>query len=193
MPGPVTETGFLLFSTAIGRCAILWRAGCIIGTALPERSETALHARLEARVPGAAAAHPPAFVQETVARIVRLLNGDEVDFEEIALDFGTSEPFERQVYVATRRIRCGAVRTYGEIAAQIGQPGAARAVGSALGRNPLPIIIPCHRVLAASGKSGGFSAPGGVATKFKLLEIERARRRDDPSLFADLPLAVKPH
>jgi methylated-DNA-[protein]-cysteine S-methyltransferase len=86
----------------------------------------------------------------------------------------------------------GEVRTYGEIAEAIGSPGAARAVGRALGRNPIPIIIPCHRVLAASGGSGGFSAPGGTDTKFRILAIERARRSGAAELFEHLPLAVKP-
>lgn len=99
---------------------------------------------------------------------------------------------DRQVLGYTRTIPQGETRTYGEVAKAIGAPGAAQAVGAALGRNPVPIIVPCHRILAANGKSGGFSAPGGAATKLKLLEIERARRSGEAGLFDDLPLALKP-
>ena len=127
-----------------------------------------------------------------IGRISRLMEGERIDFDSVDVDFGQAEPFDLQVYAATRGIRCGEVRTYGEIARAIGAPASARAVGAALGRNPLPIIVPCHRILAAAGRSGGFSAPGGTATKFKLLEIERARRPGDPELFENLPLAVKP-
>jgi methylated-DNA-[protein]-cysteine S-methyltransferase len=100
--------------------------------------------------------------------------------------------FERAVYAAARAIPRGETRTYGELAAALGQPGAAQAVGLALGRNPVPIVIPCHRILAASGGTGGFSAPGGVATKFRMLAIEGAVRGSESGLFENLPLAVKP-
>ena len=100
--------------------------------------------------------------------------------------------FDRSVYEAARRIPRGEVLSYGELAAQIGAPRAAQAVGRALGRNPVPIIVPCHRVLARGGGSGGFTAPGGLATKFRMLEIEGARRAGDPELFPALPLAVGP-
>ena len=109
----------------------------------------------------------------------------------MALDSTTD--FEDQcLCAAAGGFPCGEVRTYGEIAQEIGDPGAARAVGAALGRNPVPIIIPCHRVLGSAGKSGGFSAPGGTETKFRMLEIEGAKRPGDPELFESLPLAVKP-
>jgi methylated-DNA-[protein]-cysteine S-methyltransferase len=140
---------------------------------------------------------PPAAVANAIDLVVQLIAGDDVDLAPIAVDLGAADIFERKVYAAARAIPRGAVRTYGEIASEIGAPGAARAVGAALGRNPIPIIIPCHRVLAAAGGSGGFSAPGGTATKFRLLAIEEARRGDGPSqfgphLFDRLPLAVKP-
>ena len=189
---PVDDTGFALFETAIGPCAIAWRDDAIVGTALPEPSETALRGRMAARFREANERGPSDFVADIIGRIVRLMQGERVAFDDVPLDFGQAESLERQVYAATLLIPCGDVRTYGEIAASLGTPGAARAVGVALGRNPVPIIVPCHRVLAAAGRSGGFTAPGGVATKFKLLEIERARRADDPTLFDDLPLAVKP-
>jgi methylated-DNA-[protein]-cysteine S-methyltransferase len=151
-----------------------------------------MRARLARRFPDAAEAEPPAFVRDAVAGIVRLLAGEAVDLSDIPLDLSAASDLERRVYRAALRIPHGEVRTYGEIAREIGADGAAQAVGVALGRNPVPIVVPCHRVLASGGKSGGFSAPGGVSTKFRMLEIERARRESDGGLFETLPLAVKP-
>lgn len=148
--------------------------------------------RLEARFPGATEAEPPSFVADAVALAVRLLAGEKVDLGGIPVEPEGASELERKVYEAARRIPCGEVRTYGEIAREIGAPGAAQAVGAALGRNPVPIVVPCHRVLASGGRSGGFSAPGGVDTKFRMLEIEGARRPGEAGLFDELPLAVKP-
>ncbi len=194
MPAATTNKpqGFVLFETAIGRCALLWRGGLVVGAALPERDGVALRASLARRFPGAAEAEPPGFVAEATTLIVRLLAGENVDFAAVPMALDGGSALERKVWGAARRIPCGEVRTYGEIAAEIGAPGAAQAVGAALGRNPVPILVPCHRVLAADGRSGGFSAHGGVATKFRILEIERARRPGEAGLFDDLPLAVKP-
>jgi len=194
MPAATTNkpSGFVLFETAIGRCALLWRGGLVVGSALPERDEAALRARLEARFPGVEEAEAPPFVAEAAALIVRLLDGEKVDLGAVPIGLDGASAIERKVYAAARAIPCGEIRTYGEIAREIGAPGASQAVGAALGRNPAPIFVPCHRVLAARGRSGGFSAPGGVATKFRMLEIERARRPGEAGLFEDLPLAVKP-
>ncbi|MFL6846203.1 MAG: methylated-DNA--[protein]-cysteine S-methyltransferase [Allosphingosinicella sp.] len=195
MPAATTnkpaDAGFALFDTAIGRCALVWRGGLVIGAALPEASDEQARARLAKRFPGAEEAAPPPFAAEAIARIAGLLGGEKADLDDIPLDLRGSE-LELAVWEAARRIPCGEVRSYGEIAREIGRPKAAQAVGVALGRNPVPIIVPCHRVLAADGKAGGFSAPGGVATKFKILEIEGARRPGEPELFGSLPLAVKP-
>jgi len=144
------------------------------------------------RFPGAHEGSAPPPVAEAMDRIVELLSGGRNDLSDVPLYLDSTTDFEDAVYAAARRIPCGEVRTYGEIAAEIGEPGAARAVGAALGRNPVPIIIPCHRVLGGHGRSGGFSAPGGTTTKFRMLEIEGARRPGDPELFEELPLAVKP-
>jgi methylated-DNA-[protein]-cysteine S-methyltransferase len=144
------------------------------------------------RFPGAREGSPPPAVAESIERIGRLLRGERQDLSDISLDLIATTDFEDRVYAAARQIPCGEVRTYGEIAEEIGESGAARAVGAALGRNPVPIIIPCHRVLGSHGKSGGFSAPGGTVTKFRMLEIEGAKRPGDPELFEALPLAVKP-
>ena len=195
MPAATTNnpsgSGYALFDTAIGRCALVWRGGLVVGAALPEASDERARAALARRFPGAAETGPPPFAAEAIARIAGLLAGGRTDLGDIRVDLDGSA-FERNVWQAARRIPCGEVRSYGDIARDIGAPGAAQAVGIALGRNPAPIIIPCHRVLAADGKSGGFSAPGGVATKFRILEIEGARRPGEPELFESLPLRVKP-
>ena len=135
------------------------------------------------RFAGAREASPPEHAAHAIAAIQRLLAGEAVNLSDIALGLESATDFEDNVYAAARRIPRGEVRTYGEIAQEIGDPGAARAVGAALGRNPVPIIIPCHRILGSGGKSGGFSAPGGTTTKFRMLEIEQARRPGDPEFF----------
>jgi methylated-DNA-[protein]-cysteine S-methyltransferase len=188
----MSGAAFALFQTAIGPCAIVWRGGAVIGAALPAATEDATRAQVARRFPGAEEAESPAFIAEAIALIVRLLAGEAADLSGIEIDLSAADEFERKVYAAALGIERGEVRTYGEVAAAIGAPGTARAVGAALGRNPIPIIVPCHRVLAAAGKSGGFSAPGGTATKFRILAIEGARRPGEPELFDTLPLAVKP-
>jgi methylated-DNA-[protein]-cysteine S-methyltransferase len=187
----VTGSSLALFDTAIGCCAIVWRGDSIVGTALPETSDARLRSSILDRFPGSSEAPPPPPVKAAVEAMTRLLDGEDEDLTLIDLDLSGSAPFERAVYAAARAIPRGEVRTYGEIAEAIGTPGAARAVGGALGRNPFPIIVPCHRVLASAGKSGGFSAPGGAETKLRMLEIEGARRERGPELFERLPWAVK--
>lgn len=189
---PVSGAAFALFTTAIGACALIWRGETVIGAALPESTEAATRAHLRRRFPDADEAQPSAPIADAIRLIQRLLAGENVDLGAIPIDLSTADHFERRVYAAASAIPRGEVRTYGELAAAIGAPGAARAVGTALGRNPIPIIVPCHRILAAGGKSGGFSAPGGTATKFRMLAIEGARRPGEPELFEALPLAVRP-
>ncbi|HEX8467580.1 MAG TPA: methylated-DNA--[protein]-cysteine S-methyltransferase [Allosphingosinicella sp.] len=184
-------SGYALFDTAIGRCALVWRGGLVVGAALPEVSDEVARASLARRFPGAVKADPPPFAAEAIDRIASLLAGARTDLGRIKVD-PEGSAFERDVWRAARRIPCGEVRSYGDIAREIGAPGAAQAVGLALGRNPVPIVVPCHRVLAADGRTGGFSAPGGVATKFRILEIEGARRPGEPELFESLPMRVKP-
>ena len=195
MPAATTnklpESGYALFDTAIGRCALVWRGGFVIGAALPEETDEQARRSLARRFPGAVETDPPPFAAEAIARIIGLLDGQGTDLSDIPLDLRGSE-LELAVWEAARHIPCGEVRSYGDLAREIGQPRAAQAVGVALGRNPVPIIVPCHRILAADGKSGGFSAPGGVATKFRILAIEGAKRRGEPELFESLPLKVRP-
>jgi methylated-DNA-[protein]-cysteine S-methyltransferase len=182
---------FALFDTEIGRCALVWRGGFFVGAALPEADDDSLRQSLTRRFPGALQVEPSRQASAAVAAVTRLLGGAPEDLSSLPVDLSALAPFEMRVLEATRQIPCGETRTYGELAASLGAPGAARAVGAALGRNPVPIVIPCHRVLAAGGRSGGFSAPGGVTTKLRMLRIEMARQGSGPLLFDHLPLATK--
>lgn len=167
---------FSLFETAIGICAIAWSDRGVTSVWLPEQTEHQTRARVARRFPQPLESTPPPFVAHAIAGIVALLEGESRDLTDVSLDFDDSVPeFHRRVYDVARTIKPGATLSYGEIAARVGEPDSARAVGQALGRNPIPIIVPCHRVLAADGRTGGFSAPGGTATKLQLLAIEGAR------------------
>jgi O-6-methylguanine DNA methyltransferase len=171
-------SGFALFDTAIGRCGVAWGERGVAGVQLPEAGARETRARLLQRFPAAAEAAPPPEVQRVIDRIVTLLRGEASDLSAVALDMDQVPAFHRRVYEAARAIPAGMTLSYGDIAARVGAPGAARAVGQALGRNPFPIVVPCHRVLAAGGKIGGFSAQGGVATKRRMLAIEGAQLND---------------
>jgi methylated-DNA-[protein]-cysteine S-methyltransferase len=164
--------GFALFDTVIGRCGIAWGDRGVVGVQLPEASEAKTRARLQRRFPEAREASPPPQVRSALDGIVGLLQGEASDLSAVVLDMGRVPPFNRRVYEATRAIPPGETLSYGDLAARLGDRGAARDVGKALGQNPFAIIVPCHRVLAAGGAIGGFSAPGGIATKHRLLAIE---------------------
>ena len=174
---------FALFDTAIGRCGIAWSARGVAGVQLPERREPETRARLLRRFPGAREAPPPPDVQRAVDGIVALLRGEPRRLDAVALDMEGVPPFHRQVYNVARTIPPGSTLSYGEIAARLGEPALARDVGQALGENPFALIVPCHRVIAAGGKLGGFSVRGGVTTKLRLLGIEGARVADQLTLF----------
>jgi methylated-DNA-[protein]-cysteine S-methyltransferase len=179
----MTTQAFALFDTAIGRCAIAWGGHGIIGVQLPEAREAATRARMKRRFPGASEQSTPPHVGHAIAAIVALLRGEARDLTGLTLDMEGVPEFNRRVYEVARQIPPGRTLTYGAIAARLGDPGLARAVGHALGRNPFPIVVPCHRVLAAGGKLGGFSADGGVSTKRRMLAIEGAPGIEGPTLF----------
>jgi len=159
---------------------------------LPERDEAATRARMQRRYPQTFQAPPPTDVQQVIDAITALLDGEKQDFSAAMLDMIEVPQFHQQVYAVARTIPAGATLTYGDIATRLGDRLLAREVGEALGQNPFPIIVPCHRVLAAGGKVGGFSAAGGVTTKLRLLEIEGASIGEPPTLFDSLPLAARP-
>ena len=167
------------FDTAIGDCSLAWSERGLTGVWLP-------------RDPALAEALPieqtdvPEFVAAAADGVRKLFAGARVDLREIPLDDTSIEDFQRRVLWATRAVDPGQTTTYGAIARSVGTPNDARAVGAALGRNPWPIVVPCHRVLAADGALHGFSAPGGLVTKRRMLEIERAPGFDQPSLFAGI-------
>ncbi|MCW2620803.1 MAG: cysteine methyltransferase [Frankiales bacterium] len=162
--------GWALFDTAVGTCGLAWVAGRVTRVELPE----VWPGRLSRAAGGAGAAEPPPGVREVVAAMTAELAGSPADLSAVPLDTTGISAFDLAVYEVTRQIPYGSTRTYGAVAAQLGRPGAAQAVGQALGRNPLPILIPCHRVLAAGGAIGGFSAGGGARTKRAMLEAEGA-------------------
>lgn len=181
------ELAYTLFQTAIGACGIAWGARGIVALQLPEGSGSATRARL-LRAHGAAGMQSPdAGIRRVIDDVVSLLAGQRRDLQHARLDLTPVPPFHRCVYAIVRQIAPGRTRTYGEVAALCGDPRAARAVGQAMARNPFPIIVPCHRVLAAGGRSGGFSARGGVSTKLRLLTIEGAVPA--PAAARTLPLA----
>ena len=175
--GPRTSirNSFCQFHTAIGSCAIAWSDRGVTSVWLPEQTDLETRARVARRFPKAIESAPPPRVAHAIDGIVALLDGESRDLTDIPLDFEEIPEFHRRVYDVTRTIKPGTTLSYGEVASRVGEPDAARAVGQALGRNPIPIIVPCHRVLAADGGTGGFSAPGGTATKLQLLAIEGAR------------------
>jgi len=185
-----TATGYSLFDTAIGPCGLVWGGRGVLAVQLPEADAAATRACIACAWPEAAETEPPADVAAVRDGIVALLAGEPRGFSDAPLDMDGVPEFHRRVYGVALAIPPGATLTYGEVAARLGEPGAARAVGQALGKNPFPIVVPCHRVLASGGRTGGFSGHGGVATKFRLLAIEKAR--GEAGLFGDLPLAVAP-
>lgn len=178
-----TAVGFALFPTALGQCGIAWSEAGVMGVQLPEANESAARTRLQRRHPQAAETAPPPSVQAAMAGVVRLLAGEPEDLQFVRLDLAGLPELHRRIYAVVRAIPPGKTLTYGEVARAVGEPRAAQAVGQAMGRNPCPIVMPCHRVLGADGKMGGFTAPGGVATKRRLLEIEGATAVESLPLF----------
>jgi O-6-methylguanine DNA methyltransferase len=167
------SSGFTLFDTTIGQCGIAWGNRGVIGVQLPETGgEASTRARALRRFRDAHETSPPPEVQEAIDRIVDLLRGEASDLSTVALDMDGVPAFNRRVYEVARTIPAGETLTYGEVADRLGDRGAARDVGRALAQNPFALIVPCHRVLAAGGGIGGFSAPGGITTKRRLLMIE---------------------
>ncbi len=175
--------GFALFPTAIGDCAIAWSVAGISGVWLPSSIAGALPRTIVRRHPHAIATSAPEPFTTLPGAIARLLAGERIDFDDVPLDLADAEPFDARVYAAARSVRVGEVVTYGELATRVGRDATAREVGQALGRNRWPIVVPCHRIVASGHGLGGFSAPGGTATKQRLLAIEHARRRGAPDLF----------
>lgn len=194
------QAAYCLFETPLGTCGIAWskpgdsgKPLAIIQFQLPEATRKLTTARIMRNSGAHQPSTPPAQIVAIINRIRKHLAGEGQDFRDITLDLDGMGPFAQRVYEAARGIPTGQTATYGELAKAVNQPGAARGVGQALGKNPIPLIIPCHRVLAAGGKPGGFSAHGGQATKVRMLAIEGAAVGPLPAIKteADLRRAAK--
>lgn len=176
---------YRLFDTAFGACALAWSDSGLTQVRLPDHSEALTRANLLARQPQAE--HDPEggplFVATAIEQMRAHLAGSPHHLRELPLDLSGVRGFELRVYVATRALDPGQTCTYGELANALGDPAAMRAVGQALGHNPWPLVVPCHRVLAAGGRLGGFSAPGGTDTKRRLLVLEAGMVRREDQLF----------
>ncbi len=178
--GATSGLRFTTFETALGWCAIAWSQRGVARFRLPDPSERATEARMRALAsPGA----PPAYVSDAIALSKRYFDGEDVSFDGVPLDFSGVEAFSLKLYEAIRALRRGQTTTYGALAQSLGAPKeAARAVGQAMGSNPIPLIVPCHRVLGAGDTIGGFSAPGGSKSKARMLAMEGVRlNKADPS------------
>lgn len=169
----LAEHRYSIFETAGGVCGIAWNSAGITRFQLPSRDAPATERNLLRRLSGAVPGTPPPLIQEVVAAAKCYFQGEASDFSGFQLDLSEQQEFFKRVYAAARRIAWGQTTTYGALAKQLGAgPEAARDVGQAMARNPVPLIIPCHRVLAAGGKVGGFSAPGGSTAKLRMLVLE---------------------
>ena len=180
---------YTLFKTPIGTCGIAWKESGNARTSLrvtafqlPESTLKSTEARIAENASAIRARTTPPLMAGIIARVQQHLRGEAQDFQDIPVDLDGAGPFARQVYDVCRKISPGRTMTYGELAKTIRRPAAARAIGQALGKNPVPLIIPCHRVLASGNKPGGFSAYGGFATKLKMLGIEGATIGPPPTI-----------
>ena len=179
----MTGQHYAIFDTPIGACGVVWGDRGVSGVQLPMGSEDKTRKRILQRNGDVTEAAPTAEVQHAIDGMIELLAGKPNDLADIVLDLDGVPEFNRGVYDIARKIPPGKTVTYGDIAKQLGGVELSRDVGQALGRNPCPIVVPCHRVLAAGNKPGGFSANGGVVTKLKMLQIEGAVVNHTPSLF----------
>jgi methylated-DNA-[protein]-cysteine S-methyltransferase len=177
-------TQFTVFETVIGWAGLAWGCQGLVGVHLPEGDPEGIRRGLHRRFPEAAEAAAPADLAPVIAAIQALMRGEKADLSGAAIDIGRVPQFNAKVYAMARAIPAGETLTYGEIAAKLGDKLLARDVGAALGQNPWPIVVPCHRVTAAGGKLGGFSARGGSHTKLKLLTIEGAKPAGQADLFS---------
>ncbi len=184
-PQAAAGEGFAVFDTAIGACGLAWGPRGLVGVQLPQDvpDAEATRRRMRERFPELPEAAPPPRARQAIEAVQALLEGAHDDLRHIELDMRGVSDFHRRVYEIARRIPPGRTRTYGEIATELGDIGLARAVGQAMGLNPFAPVVPCHRVLAAGNKPGGFSAGGGALTKLRMLGIEGATPNGSLPLF----------
>jgi methylated-DNA-[protein]-cysteine S-methyltransferase len=170
---------YCLFETAIGWCGLAWNGRGITHVQLPDGDRDGTERHLRRRVPGDAPAEPTTEIVQAVEALQRYFAGEAVDLSSLPVDFGDRGCADQAIYAALRAVRWGETVTYGELARRAGLLHGAQAVGQAMAKNPVPVVVPCHRVLAAGGRIGGFSAPGGTLTKEKLLALEGVRLDGD--------------
>ncbi|MCA5894721.1 methylated-DNA--[protein]-cysteine S-methyltransferase [Isoptericola sp. NEAU-Y5] len=176
---------YATYATALGHGALVWDAAArIVGSTLPQPDADAARREVHGRHPGATPGRPSPDVVAVISAVRRLLDtGTDVEhLADVPLDLARVPEFDRRVYDVARAVPAGQTLTYGQVAARLGTPGAAQAVGRALGRNPFPPIVPCHRIIAAGRRPGGFSAPGGARTKLRMLAAEGVEL-EAPTLF----------
>lgn len=166
------NASYTLFNTALGACGIAWNDRGVTAFQLPEVTTKLTEDRISKKANAGKSSKVPSHIASIIKRVQKHLAGDSQDFQDIAVDLEDTAVFSRQVYQICKTIPAGETMTYGDVAKAMKRSAASRAVGQALGRNPIPLIIPCHRVLAAGNKPGGFSAHGGFATKLKMLGLE---------------------
>ena len=175
------QAAYCLFETPLGACGVAWKEQenprippVVTFFRLPEATRSLTDTRIAGSSGGRKARVPPPHIARIIKRVQKHLRGDVQDFQDVVVDLDGAGPFARQVYETARKIPAGRTRSYGELATEINRPTASRAVGQALGRNPIPLLIPCHRVVASGNDLRGFSAHGGLETKARMLEIEGA-------------------
>lgn len=182
LPGESMSQSYTSFDTALGTLAIAWTNKGICAVQLSEESKEKTIQQLRKRLPNAQEAEPSTIVKRTIHLLTQHLSGSVQDFSGIPLDLTGLQPFSQKVYEATRAVKAGSVASYSDIALKVGAPDASRAVGRALGTNPVPIIIPCHRIIGKNGAMTGFSAYGACDTKMRLLSIEKGLSSDKVSM-----------
>ena len=172
---PSITAGHAVLETVIGFMGIAWNEKGLIRLCLPERSREAVERRLMRHAGVSPSTAQPPWVVELIASIKAYAAGEDVDFSGVPVDLAGVDDFRLAIYAAARKLAFGETTTYGELAKAAGHAGLARETGAALGANPVPLVIPCHRILAAGGKIGGFSAPGGSSTTERMLAMEGVR------------------
>jgi methylated-DNA-[protein]-cysteine S-methyltransferase len=177
---------YCMFETAIGPCGVAWTDEGLTRLQLPESNRDATERRLRKRAGSAGPDLPPPPIRRAITDLQSYMTGHRVDFATVPIDWAGVGPFHLRIYEVTRALAWGETASYGEIARRAGAPVVARAVGQAMSRNPVPVIMPCHRVLTADRKIGGFSAYGGAVTKERLLALEGVRLEADAPLLPGL-------
>jgi methylated-DNA-[protein]-cysteine S-methyltransferase len=184
--GETPASFYSVFDTAMGPCGLAWNADGLTRFQLPERDLAATEKRLMERTGAARAETLPDWIEATIEAVRRYAQGEAADFASVPLDMSRLSDFHRRIYKALSAVPWGQTTTYGDLARTIGEPGASRAIGHAMSRNPFPLIVPCHRVLAKGNRIGGFSAHGGAVTKTKMLALEGLKADADTPLLPGL-------